>query len=168
MTAFVFLALSVTLFLDLFLRSHGIASALTTFCIFYFTAVTGWKTGLFLALAAAVPAAVFSGGPCPFELITYPAVAGLSLWNLYRCKHGASGTGGHLICGAVLPVLVFMPGALAASRDTLLMFLIWLLPLCTVSALLLPAFLFLLDLPAGKLALPLYSDAVRKREGPSR
>ena len=168
MTAFVFLVFSVALFLDLVLRSHGIASVLTSFCIFYFTAVIGWKTGLFLAIAAAVPAAVFSGSPYPLELIAYPAVAGLSLWNLYRCGHGASEIGGHLICGAVIPVLVFMPGALAASRETLLMFLIWLFPLCTVSALLLPAFLFLLDLPAEKLALPLYSDAVRKRKGASR
>jgi len=168
MTAAVFLVFSLTLFLDLLLRSHGIASVFTAFGIFYYTAVLGWKTGLLLALAAAVPAAVFSGSPFPFELIVYPAVAGLSLWNLYRCGRGASESGGHLISGALIPVLVFVPGALAASREALLMFLIRLLPLCTVSALLLPAFLFLLDLSAGKLALPLYADAIRQREGTFR
>ena len=165
MTAAVFLVFSFSFFLDLLLRSHGIFSVFTPFCIFYYTAVLGWKTGLFLAIAAALPAAVFSGGACPFELLTYPAVAGLSLWDLYRCRHGASETAGHLICGAVIPVLIITPGALAASREGLLIFLTWLFPLCTGSAILLPAYLLLLDLPAGKLALPRYADALRKREG---
>lgn len=165
MTTAVFLVFSFSLFLDLFLRSHGIASALTPFCIFYYTAVLGWKTGLFLALTAALPAAVFSGSAFPFELMVYPAVVGLALWNRYRCRHGASETAGHLICGAVIPVLIFAPGALTASRETLLVFLTWVFPLCAASAILLPVFLLLLDLPAGKLALPLYADAVRKREG---
>lgn len=168
MTAAVFLVFSFSLFLDLLLRSHGIVSVLTPFCLFYYTAIFGWKIGLFLALITALPAAFFSGGSCPFELLTYPAVAGLSLWNLYRCGHGASEFGGHLISGAVIPILIFVPNALAASHETQLRFLIWLLPLCASSAILLPVFLFLLDLPAGKLALPLYADAIRKREGLSR
>lgn len=165
MTAAVFLVFSLFLFLDLLLRSHGIVAAFTPFCIFYYTAILGWKTGLLLALAAAVPAAVFSGCAFPFQLMTYPAVAGLALWNMYRCGHGASETGSHLLCGAVIPVVVFAPGIPALSREALLTFLTWLFPLCAGSAVLLPALLFLLDLPARKLALPLYTDAIRKREG---
>ena len=168
MTGSVFLTFSLSLFLDLFLRSRGIPSVFTPFCIFYHTAILGWKTGLILSLAAALPAAVFSGGACPFELLTFPAVAGLSLWNLYRCRHGAPETAGHLICGAVIPILVYAPGVLAASGKTLLMFLTWLFPLCAGSAILLPAVLLLLDLPAGKLALPRYADAIQKRKGLSQ
>ena len=168
MTAAVFLVFSFSLFLDLFLRSHGIASVLTPFCIFYYTAILGWKNGLILSLITAVPASVFTGIAYPFELMTYPAVAGLSLWNQYRCGHGTSEFTGHLICGAVIPILTYAPGALAASHEARMLFLTWLLPLCTGSAILLPVFLFLLDLPAGKLALPLYTDAIRKRKRPLR
>jgi len=168
MTAAVFLVFSFCLFLDLFLRSHGIPSVFTPFCIFYYTAVLGWKNGLILALITAVPVSVFSGGVCPFELMTYPAVAGLSFWNRYKCGLGASEFRGHLICGAVIPILAYAPGTLTVSHESRMLFLTWLLPLCTSSALLLPTFLFLLDLSAEKLALPLYADAIRKREGLSR
>ena len=166
MSSAVFIVLSLSLFLDLFLRSHGIAAVFTPFCIFYYTAVLNWKTGLAMALITAVPAAVFAGCVWPSELITYPAVAGLSLWNQHKSGPSEPTFRWHLLCGALIPLLVFGPKALTSSSDTLFAFLIWLLPLCTFSAVLLPCTLFLLDFFAEKLGLTRYADAARKREHP--
>ena len=166
MTAAVFLMFSFSLFLDLVFRSHGILSVFTPFCIFYYTVVLNWKTALALAIAAAIPAAMFAGSAWPFDLITYPAVSGLSLWN--RRKTGPAGPSlrRHLLCGTLIPILIFGPNALTLSLDTLLAFLAWLPPLCVLSAVLLPAVLYLLDLSAEKLGLPLYNDTIRERENP--
>jgi len=166
MTAAVFLTFSFSLFLDLFFRSRGILSVFTPFCIFYYTVVLNWKTALVLAIAAAIPAAVFAGSAWPFDLLTYPAVAGLSLWNRRRTGPAGPSLRRHLLCGSLIPILIFGPKALTSSFDTLLAFLAWLPPLCVLSAVLLPTVLYLLDLSAEKLGLPLYGDAVRKRENP--
>lgn len=164
MTAAVFLVFSLSFFLDLLFRSHGIASALTPFCLVYYTVVLGWKAGLLLALVAAIPSAVFSGCPFPCELIVYPVTAGLSLWNLHRSGVGDPPLRGHILLGALIPVLTFGPQALTASRESLMSFLTWIFPLSAGSALLLPAFIFLLDFFAEKLALPLYAGVFRNRE----
>lgn len=162
MTAILFLVFSLAFFLDLFLRTHGIASAFTPCCIFYYSAALGWKTGLPLALTAAIPAAVFSGSAWPFELIAYPAAAGLSLWNLNKSAIGGTTLRRHLLCGALIPVLTFGPGALTGSHEAILVFLAQLLPLCALYAVLLPLILLLLDILAEKLALPRYADAWRQ------
>lgn len=166
MTAAVFLTFSLSLFLDLLFRSRGIASVFTPICIFYFAVVLNWKTALPLAIAAAIPAAVFAGSAWPFDLLTYPAVAGLSLWNRHKTGPAGPSFRRHLLCGALIPILIFVPKALTSSMETLLAGLVRLPPLCAVSALLLPAMLYLLDLCAEKLGLPLYSETILKRETP--
>ncbi|MBO4491539.1 MAG: hypothetical protein J5944_09295 [Lentisphaeria bacterium] len=166
MTAAVFLTFSLSLFLDLFFRSHGILSVFTPFCIFYYAVVLNWKTALVLAIASAIPAIVFAGSAWPFDLLTYPAVIGLSLWNRRKTGPADPSLRRHLLCGALIPILIFGPKALTLSFDTFLAFLAWLPPHCVLSAVLLPFVLYLLDLFAEKLGLPLYSETIRKRENP--
>lgn len=156
MTAcFVLLSTLLTV-IEITLRSRGIILPLLPCWIFYLSVLCGWKKTVVFALLLGITMDLLCACPFPIHIFTYNAVQLPAVVWLNRVDSDSFVS--LLLPGSLLPLIVYIPQTLLTSWHSFVYFLPHVIPVCLVSAWLLPLMILLLDSLANMLSFPLYAN----------
>lgn len=156
MTACFILISTVLTILEVSLRSRGLILPLLPCWIFYLSVLCGWKKTIGIAVLLGLIMDLLCANPFPTHIFTYNAIQIPAIVWLNRVESDSFVS--LLLPGAVLPLIVYIPQTLLTSWQNFIYFLPYLVPVCLVSALLLPIMILLLDSLANMLSFPLYAN----------
>ena len=156
MTAcFILVSMFLTV-LEITLRSRGIILPLIPCWIFYLSVLTGWRKTVAFAVLTGLTMDLLCGCIFPIHIFTYNGIQILAQIWLRRVESDSFLS--LFIPGATVPLIVYLPQSLLTSGQSFLHFLPYLVPICLVSALLLPITILILDSLANLLSFPLYAN----------
>ena len=152
---FILISMLLTV-LEITLRSRGIILPLLPCWIFYLSVLCGWRKTVAFAVLTGLTMDLLCGCMFPVHIFTYNGVQVLAQIWLKRVESDSFVS--LLAPGAIVPLIVYIPQSLLTSGQSFLYFLPYLVPICLVSALLLPITILILDSLANLLSFPLYAN----------
>lgn len=156
MTACFILVSMLLTILEMTLRSRGIILPFLPCWIFYLSVLCGWRKAIWFAILLGLTMDLLCACAFPIHIFTYNGLQILAVIWLKRVESDTFVS--LLIPGAILPLIVYIPQTLLTSLQSFLYFLPYLVPICLVSAILLPILILILDSLANILSFPLYAN----------
>ena len=141
---------------ELYLRCRGIFLPLLPCWIFYLAVFAGWRKGVAAGIFLGLVMDLLTASSLPVQMFVFPCVVIPA--RVWLTKVESDSLTSHLLYGAILPLIVYLPQMLCVSLQCLLRFLPYMIPLCMFSAILLPCMILFLDSLAERFGFPLYAN----------